>query len=66
MATQAKIKALAEDLGIQVTNLCTFLPQEKVGKFTELNPQQLLLETELALSTTTLHADHQKLIKLQR
>jgi hypothetical protein len=57
---------VVEDLGIDVTNLCTFLPQEKVGKFTELNAQQLLLETERALSTTKLHAHHQELIRLQR
>lgn len=60
------IRKIVEDLHIQVENLCTFLPQEKVGKFTEMNAQQLLVETEKALSGTTLHKDHMKLIELQK
>ena len=54
-------------MGIQVDNLCTFLPQEKVGQFTQLNPQQLLVETERALHGATgskLQDMHQKLINL--
>lgn len=66
VVTQTKIKELVEDhLGIQVDNLCTFLPQEKVGHFTTLNPQQLLVETEKALCKNRLYEKHEELISLQ-
>jgi len=62
------VKELVEQrLGVQVDNLCTFLPQEKVGQFTQLNPQQLLLETEKALcgaNGSPLHKLHEELITL--
>jgi chromosome segregation ATPase len=66
-ATQDNVKAMMKEMGIQLTNLCTFLPQEKVGQFTEMNPQQLLIETEKALSTgqVDLHETHVELIKEQ-
>lgn len=38
------------ELNIQVSNLCQFLPQEKVTEFARMNPQQLLENTEKAVS----------------
>jgi chromosome segregation ATPase len=49
---------------IQIDNLCTFLPQDKVGNFSGFNAQALLIETEKAL---LLHhyETHMKLIELE-
>ena len=65
-ATQQAALEVVKRFNIQVNNLCTFLPQEKVGKFTELDPQKLLAETMLALSSSNLTEDHQKLIDMQK
>lgn len=51
---KVKVKAVqqlvTETYGIQIGNLCTFLPQDKVGNFSAIKPQELLLETEKTLS----------------
>lgn len=64
--TQQAALETVKRLNIQVNNLCTFLPQEKVGKFTEMDAQKLLQETMLALSSSNLTEDHQKLIDMQK
>jgi len=68
VATQALIHHKVQELGIQVNNLCTFLPQEKVGKFTEMDPQKLLMETEKVVCTEgfDLFTTHEDLIARQR
>ena len=38
------------DLNVKLDNLCTFLPQDKVGNFSGLSMQQLLEETEKTLA----------------
>lgn len=51
---------------IQIGNLCTFLPQEKVGSFSGINSKDLLLETEKTLSLNQeLYETHMKLITMQ-
>ncbi|TFK29037.1 chromosome structural maintenance protein smc5 [Coprinopsis marcescibilis] len=47
-ATGKEINAHMLDLNVQVENLCSFLPQDKVSSFAAMNPQQLLLETQKA------------------
>ena len=48
-ATEPQVKELVEkDLKIQIGNLCTFLPQEKVGEFSAFDDIGLLKETEKA------------------
>jgi chromosome segregation ATPase len=45
-----QIQELVRDkYAIAIENLCTFLPQDKVGGFSALTPQELLLETEKVL-----------------
>jgi len=52
---------------IQLDNLCTFLPQEKVGNFSGINSKDLLLETEKTLSDNQdLYNTHMKLIEMQK
>jgi len=54
------------DYQIQLDNLCTFLPQEKVGSFSGINSKDLLLETEKTLSDNQdLYNTHMKLIEMQ-
>mmetsp|Transcript_2900 Transcript_2900/g.5510 ORF Transcript_2900/g.5510 Transcript_2900/m.5510 type:complete len:1133 (+) Transcript_2900:146-3544(+) len=62
-----KVKEMAtEKFQIQIDNLCTFLPQEKVGNFSGFDPKSLLLETEKTLSENkSLYHTHLELIKLQ-
>ena len=56
----------ALEFQIQLDNLCTFLPQEKVGNFSGISSKDLLLETEKTLSDNQdLYNTHMKLIKLQ-
>ena len=59
------IQTLVRDTyGIAIENLCTFLPQDKVGNFSALSPQELLLETEKALSKDNYYIDvHRDLIR---
>jgi len=44
-----QVEQLVADLGIQVGNLCQFLPQEKVTDFARMTPQELLENTEKAV-----------------
>lgn len=66
VTTHTRVQEMVKDLGIEVNNLCTFLPQEKVGKFTEMDAQQLLVETEKSLTATDLHDTHNKLVDKQK
>ena len=51
---------------ITVDNLCTFLPQDRVGSFSGFDSKQLLQETEKSLSSTQhLYQIHQELIRDQ-
>lgn len=56
----------SQQFQIQLDNLCTFLPQEKVGNFSGISSKELLLETEKTLSDNQdLYDTHMKLIKMQ-
>ena len=50
----------------QINNLCTFLPQEKVGEFSGFDAPALLVETEKATGGPELLADHNKLIETEK
>jgi structural maintenance of chromosomes protein 5 len=57
----------AEMFQIQIDNLCTFLPQEKVGSFSGFESKSLLLETEKTLSKNKdLYNTHLELIEMQK
>ncbi len=57
---------VSETYKIAVENLCTFLPQDKVGSFSGFNAQELLIETEKSVSGTQhLYNQHQRLIKME-
>jgi chromosome segregation ATPase len=57
---------VSKEFQIQIDNLCTFLPQEKVGNFSGFDSRALLLETEKTLSKDNyLYNTHMELIELQ-
>lgn len=67
----AKIKEIhqlvKETYNITIDNLCTFLPQDKVGSFSGFDAQQLLTETEKTLSASShLYNQHMDLIEAER
>lgn len=57
-----KITEHVEALGIQVNNLCSFLPQDKVSEFAQMSPQTLLKATEKAAGNENLSKWHAILI----
>ncbi|KAF9516831.1 hypothetical protein BS47DRAFT_1340449 [Hydnum rufescens UP504] len=50
-------------LNLQVNNLCSFLPQDRVSEFAQLTPQQLLKETQKAAGASQLTEWHNILIE---
>ncbi|GLB34268.1 putative P-loop containing nucleoside triphosphate hydrolase protein [Lyophyllum shimeji] len=50
------------ELNVQVGNLCSFLPQDKVSEFAQMTPQQLLRETQRAAGDERLTSWHDTLI----
>ncbi|KAJ7056762.1 P-loop containing nucleoside triphosphate hydrolase protein [Mycena amicta] len=50
-------------LNVQVGNLCSFLPQDKVSSFAAMSPIGLLRETEIAAGDERLLAWHESLIE---
>jgi chromosome segregation ATPase len=59
-------RIVAQEYHISIDNLCTFLPQDRVGSFSGFNSKQLLEETEKSLSGSQhLFDTHQSLISLE-
>jgi len=57
---------VSETYKIAIDNLCTFLPQDRVGSFSGFDSKQLLMETEKSVSGTKhLYNEHQRLIQLE-
>ncbi|KAH7926802.1 P-loop containing nucleoside triphosphate hydrolase protein [Leucogyrophana mollusca] len=61
-ATGREITNRMAKLNVQVGNLCSFLPQDKVSEFAQMTPQQLLRETQRAAGDTNLTSWHDTLI----
>lgn len=51
------------ELGVQIGNLCSFLPQDKVASFAQMTPQQLLVETMAAAGDPGLTGWHKTLME---
>ncbi|KAH7343207.1 P-loop containing nucleoside triphosphate hydrolase protein [Rhizoctonia solani] len=58
-----EIRLKLAELNVQVTNLCAFLPQDKVSEFANMNPQKLLQETQRAAGDPNLTQWHESLIE---
>ncbi|CAE6393516.1 unnamed protein product, partial [Rhizoctonia solani] len=58
-----EVKSKLAELNVQVTNLCAFLPQDKVSEFANMSPQKLLQETQRAAGDPNLTQWHEFLIE---
>ncbi|KAF8237930.1 P-loop containing nucleoside triphosphate hydrolase protein [Tricholoma matsutake] len=61
-ATGREITSRMLELSVQVGNMCSFLPQDKVSEFAAMSPQQLLRETQRAAGDENLTNWHDILI----
>ena len=59
--THARVKEEMNKLGVQLDNLCQFLPQDRVVEFARLSPEELLKETERATGNSELYDMHEQL-----
>ena len=50
-SSKEKIKQELSSLSIDVDNLCSFMPQDKVGNFTRFTPKEILQNTLKAIMT---------------
>jgi chromosome segregation ATPase len=67
--TQADVKAFMKSLHIDVDNLCSFMPQDKVGTFTHLSPQGILEKTLQSITVSddrTLYDEQIELANYQK
>ncbi|KAJ6466032.1 hypothetical protein C8R47DRAFT_1025431 [Mycena vitilis] len=62
-ATGGEITEKVARLNVQVGNLCSFLPQDKVSAFAAMSPVELLRETENAAGDERLRMWHDTLIE---
>jgi chromosome segregation ATPase len=60
------VQALVKELGIQVDNLCQFLPQDRVAEFAALNPVELLHHTQRAAAPEQMLHWHDQLKALRK
>eukprot|EP01112_Ceratiomyxa_fruticulosa_P017466 TRINITY_DN5447_c0_g1_i1.p1 TRINITY_DN5447_c0_g1~~TRINITY_DN5447_c0_g1_i1.p1 ORF type:complete len:1092 (-),score=307.20 TRINITY_DN5447_c0_g1_i1:64-3339(-) len=65
-STKNDVLKRAQDLNVQVDNLCQFLPQDKVSSFAAMDPPELLQETEQALGADQLISLHKQLIEMKK
>ncbi|GAA5824176.1 hypothetical protein JCM3770_001191 [Rhodotorula araucariae] len=61
-ATAKEVAEQMEELQVQIGNLCTFLPQDRVASFAMMSPSELLRETQHAAGNENLARWHQVLI----
>ncbi|KAJ9118232.1 hypothetical protein QFC22_004139 [Naganishia vaughanmartiniae] len=60
--TGQKVSDTVADMGIQIGNLCAFLPQDKVAEFAQMNPKELLRATMGAAGDPNLTRWHDILV----
>jgi chromosome segregation ATPase len=60
------VQSLTRELGIQVDNLCQFLPQDRVAEFAGLNPVELLHHTQRAAAPEEMLVWHEQLKSLRK
>ncbi|KAI0787066.1 P-loop containing nucleoside triphosphate hydrolase protein [Irpex lacteus] len=61
--TGREVNQRMQELNVQVTNLCSFLPQDKVAEFAAMTRPQLLRETQRAAGNANLTNWHDTLIE---
>ena len=63
---EGEIKKVLKSYNIQLDNLCQFLPQDRVSKFADLKPDELLKEIERSYGDGELLNNHMSIIELQK
>ena len=63
--SEKAVKEKMASLNIQVDNPLQFLPQDKVGQFSNMSPVELLKHTEMAIGPET-YKQHQELIEADK
>ncbi|KAK4056331.1 Structural maintenance of chromosomes protein 5 [Microbotryomycetes sp. JL221] len=64
--TWSAVTKRMRELDVQVNNLCTFLPQDRVAAFAAMSQIQLLAETQRAAGHPKLSLWHDQLVEAQR
>jgi len=62
--SQAEVRQFICSLSINVSNLCQFLPQERVVEFARMNSKQLLENTQKAVGDEEMFKDYEELLRL--
>lgn len=65
-ASHDEVLKVVAALGVQVDNLCQFLPQDRVKEFAKMTPVELLKETERAVGSEGMLRFHEELEELQK
>ncbi|GAA96106.1 hypothetical protein E5Q_02767, partial [Mixia osmundae IAM 14324] len=65
-AKHTDVVAKVAGLNVQVDNLCSYLPQDKVVSFAQMKPAELLKETQNAAGSLKLTSWHEYLIKMKK
>ncbi|WVQ81063.1 hypothetical protein IAT38_003170 [Cryptococcus sp. DSM 104549] len=60
--TRTKVQETVRSFGVQASNLCTFLPQDKVAEFAKMSPETVLQATMAAAGDPRLGKWHEKLV----
>lgn len=63
-STKSDVDKKVAELGVQVGNLCSFLPQDRVNEFAKLKPEELLVETQKVAGHEKLTTWHERLIEM--
>lgn len=63
--TEHDVRKLIKKLNIQVSNLCQFLPQDKVQDFAKMNKKELLTNMQVAIGRQDLVSKQAQLINIQ-
>jgi structural maintenance of chromosomes protein 5 len=63
-ANKSTVDKAVEKCDVQVSNLCSFLPQDRVNEFAKLKPEELLIETQKVAGHKDLNLWHGELIAL--
>ena len=63
---QQKVIQLAQELGVQISNLCQFLPQDKVSEFAQMSPEQMLITTMTATSSEETCKQYEQLLQKKK
>lgn len=66
ITNQKAVIQLATNLGTQISNLCQFLPQDKVSEFATMTPEKMLEETMKAAASEETFNQFNELVELRK